>query len=150
LVERARAQQRLRAVFSTDWGVGTIVEFHTSEKLLLRARDEVAYGYLGRLVAGAATQPREVFAAAYQHRFMSAIAQPATVRRHTNVLQHMLGYLRATGDEHARREVHRAIEDYRRGLIPLIRPLALFASLAERHRIEYLQRQSYLRYAPRS
>jgi uncharacterized protein YbgA (DUF1722 family) len=124
--------------------MGEIVEFHTSEKLLLRAHDEVSYRELGRLVASGGVAPRSAFAAAYQQLFMDAMAQQATVKRHTNVLEHMLGYLKQTGDALARHEAKEAITDYRRGLVPLIVPVTLFRYLARRYNIGYLQHQSYL------
>ena len=61
----------------------------------------------------------------------------------------MLGYLRDTGDDHARKEARGAIEDYRRGLVPLIVPITLFGYLARRYSIEYLERQSYLNPHPK-
>lgn len=148
-IERVFAYHRLQQVFAGDWTIGSIVDFHTSEKLLLRAHNEAAYRQLGRLVASAATQPRPAFAAEYQQAFMEAMAHKTTVGRHTNVLEHMLGYLRGTNDEQARQEARQAIEDYRSGLIPLIVPITLFGYLARRYGIEYLLQQSYLRPHPK-
>lgn len=148
-IERVFAYHRLRTAFSDGWKVADIVEFHTSEKLLLRTHDEATYGELGRLVAGAAAQPRPAFSAAYQQMFMNAMARPASVGRHVNVLQHMLGYLRHTGDEPARREARGAVEDYGNGYVPLIAPITLFRYLSVRYDIEYLLRQSYLQPHPK-
>ena len=148
-IERVFAYDRLRAVFAADWTIGSIVEFHASEKLLLLSHDEVSFRDLGRLVANAKGKPRAAFAAEYQQGFMEAIAQRATVRRHTNVLEHMLGYLRDSGDDHARQEARQAIDDYRQGLVPLIVPITLFNYLARRYNIEYLLLQSYLRPHPK-
>ena len=148
-IERVFAYHRLQQVFAGDWTVGSIVEFHTSEKLLLRVHNEAAYRNLGRLVADARSRPRPAFAAEYQQAFMEAMAHKSTVGRHANVLEHMLGYLRNTDDDHARTEARQAIEDYRNGLIPLIVPITLFGYLARRYNIEYLLQQSYLRPHPK-
>ena len=148
-VERVFAYHRLRHVFKARWTVGSIVDFHTNEKLLLRAHHEETYRKLGRLVADAKNMPRPAFAAAYQQGFMDAMGYKSTVRKHTNVLQHMLGYLRKTGDEMARKQAGAAIDDYRAGLVPLIVPVTLFSYLAERYNITYLMRQSYLNPHPK-
>ena len=142
-IERVFAYKRLREVFADGWKMGSIVEFHASEKLLLLAHHEVSYRELGRLVATGSKKPRPAFAAEYQQGFMEAMAHRSTVRRHTNVLEHMLGFLRGTGDDAARKQAKEAVEDYRTGLVPLIVPITLFAYLAKRYNIEYLRQQSY-------
>ncbi len=148
-VERVFAYDRLRTAFESGWTIGEIVDYHTSEKLLLRAHHEPTYRELGRLVAGAADIPRPAFAARYQQGFMDAMEVKSTVRKHTNVLEHMLGYLRDSGDEPARRQAHSSIADYRNGLVPLVVPMTLFLYLADRYEIDYLKRQSYLRPHPK-
>jgi uncharacterized protein YbgA (DUF1722 family)/uncharacterized protein YbbK (DUF523 family) len=148
-VERVFAYHRLRDTFNDSWTIGSIVDFHTDEKLLLRAHHEVTHRELGRLVANAAEVPRPAFAAEYQQGFMKTMGYKSTVRKHTNVLEHMLGYLRDTGDGLARTQAHSAIEDYRNGLVPLIVPVTLFSFLAARYEIDYLTRQSYLNPHPK-
>ena len=148
-IERVFAYDRLQTLFSGEWTIGAVVEFHSSEKLLLRAHNEVAYRELGRLVANAKPMPRAAFAAEYQQGFMEAMAHRSTTRRHVGVMEHMLGYLRDTGDDQARSEARSAIEDYRNGLVPLIVPMTLFRYLARRYDIEYLLRQSYLNPHPK-
>ncbi|MFW2383370.1 MAG: YbgA family protein [Acidimicrobiales bacterium] len=148
-VERVFAYDRLRKVFKKRWTIGSIVEFHTNEKLLLRAHHEVTYRRLGRLVAAAKDMPRPAFAAEYQQGFMDGMAYKSTVRKHTNVLEHMLGYLRDAGDDVARNQARTAISDYRTGLVPLIVPMTLFSYFAARYDIEYLTRQSYLNPHPK-
>lgn len=148
-VERVFAYHRLRRAFRARWTVGSIVEFHTNEKLLLRAHHEVSYRKLGRLVADAKGMPRAAFAAEYQQGFMDGMGYKSTVRKHTNVLEHMLGFLRDTGDEMGREQARTAIADYRNGLVPLIVPMTLFSYLASRYNIDYLLRQSYLNPHPK-
>ena len=148
-VERVFAYQRLKGLFKSRWTVGAVVDFHTTEKLLLRAHHETTYRQLGRLVADAKGMPRPAFAAEYQSTFMKAMSYKTTVRKHTNVLEHMLGHLRDSGDDEARGQARTAIEDYRNGLVPLIVPVTLFLYFAKRYEIDYLNRQSYLRPHPK-
>lgn len=148
-VERVFAYHRLRQAFKPRWTVGSIVNFHTNEKLLLRAHHEVTYRQLGKLVAEAKAMPRAAFAAEYQQLFMKGMGYKSTVRKHTNVLEHMLGFLRDTGDALAREQARSAIADYRNGLVPLIVPMTLFSYFAARYDIDYLKRQSYLNPHPK-
>jgi uncharacterized protein YbgA (DUF1722 family)/uncharacterized protein YbbK (DUF523 family) len=148
-VERVFAYRRVRALFARRFTMGELVAFHTAEKLLLLAHDEPAYRALGKLVARAKQESRAGVALAYQTSFMTALARPATTRTHTNVLQHMAGYLKALADDADRRELAEAIHDYRRGLVPLVVPLTLIKHHVRRHGVAYLAGQSYLEPHPK-
>ena len=60
---------------------------------------------------------------------MATMARIATPARHTNVLQHMAGHLKRLIDADSKRELQGAIDEYRRGLVPLVVPLTLLAPL---------------------
>ena len=77
-------------------------------------------------------------------KFMEAMKRQATVAKHTNVLQHMVGFLRRVDDEDGRKEMQEAIEDYRAGLVPLVVPTTLIRHLARRHGQDILLESSYL------
>lgn len=143
-VERVFAYWRLRGLFGGRWTVGDLVRFHTAHKLLLLAHAPEAYRRLGRLVAGARGMPRREAAQRYADGFMQALAQLATARRHTNVLQHMAGYFTNRLDAASTRELGEVIDDYRRGLVPLIVPLTLVRHHVRTHDVRYLAEQVYL------
>ena len=73
----------------------------------------------------------------------------ATPRKHTNVLQHVLGAFRRTLDADARAELAALIEDYRRGGVPLLVPLTLIRHHVRRIGVPYLEGQSYLEPHPK-
>jgi uncharacterized protein YbgA (DUF1722 family) len=143
-VERVFAFRRVKDVFKSRWTVGDVVEFHTREKLLLRAHDEVRYRELGVLVANSKAIPRGAFKDDYMDRYMAALRRRATVAKHVNVLQHMVGFLRRVDDEAGREEMQEAIQDFRAGLVPLIVPTTLIRHLAKRHDQQILLESSYL------
>jgi uncharacterized protein YbgA (DUF1722 family) len=60
------------------------------------------------------------------------------------VLQHAIGHFKRTLDQDSRRELVAVIDDYRRGLVPLIVPLTLVCHHARRLKVEYLLGQRYL------
>jgi uncharacterized protein YbgA (DUF1722 family)/uncharacterized protein YbbK (DUF523 family) len=148
-VERVFAYRRLRRFFAGRWTVGGLVAFHAAHKLLLLAHAPDAYRELGRLVAAAKGRPREEVREQYQERFMTALAALATPGRHANVLQHMLGYLKDQLDDESRAEALAAIDDYRRGLLPLVVPITLLRHHLRRHRVTYLLDQVYLEPHPK-
>ena len=148
-VERIFAYRRLRALFRGRWTVGELVAFHTAHKLLLLAHSEVGYRALGRRVAGAKAAPRAELRAGYEAGFMGALAVPATPRRHTNVLQHMVGHLREGLEPGDRAELAEVIEDYRRQLVPLAVPIALLRHHVRRLEVPYLRGQLYLEPHPK-
>ena len=80
---------------------------------------------------------------------MQAMAVRATRGRHTNVLQHMAGYLTDHLDRAGRQELAGIIADYRQGLTPLIVPITLVRHHVRRFDIGYLKGQLYLEPHPK-
>jgi len=147
-VERVFAYRRLTALFATRWSMGTVVRFHTAHKLTLMAHMPEAYQRLGRLVASGKSMARREFQDRYSFEFMTALKAIATPRRHTNVLQHMLGYFKDALDRESRAELLAVIQEYGAGRVPLVVPLTLFAHHIRRCGVPYLADQVYLRPHP--
>ncbi|MCB2216331.1 YbgA family protein [Desulfofustis glycolicus] len=121
-----------------------LVAFHTSHKLLLRSHSEQHYRELGRLVARAgSSEPRSLFAA-YQELLMAAMKLKPTVKKHCNVMMHMMGYFKKllSGDE--KQELLEIIDQFRANHVPLIVPLTLFNHYIRKYDEPYLQNQWYL------
>jgi uncharacterized protein YbgA (DUF1722 family)/uncharacterized protein YbbK (DUF523 family) len=148
-VERVFAYWRLRGLFAARWAVGDLVRFHTAHKLLLLAHAPEGHRRLGRLVAGARGIPRRDLEQRYVAGFMQAFTQLATTRRHTNVLQHMAGHFKDRLDAASKRELAEAIDDYRRGLVPLVVPLTLIRHHVRMLDVTYLAGQTYLQPHPK-
>ncbi|MEJ2007544.1 MAG: DUF523 and DUF1722 domain-containing protein [Acidobacteriota bacterium] len=148
-IERVFAYRRLRTLFAGRWKLGDLVAFHTAHKLLLMAHSPRAYASLGRLVAESKALPRPELRTRYEADFMKTLSEMATTRRQTNVLQHIVGYLRPHLDETSRGELLSLIEDYRHGLVPLIVPLTLIRYFLRRFQIPYLSGQVYLEPNPK-
>lgn len=143
-LERVFAYRRLRSLFSGRWGRRDLIEFHAAHKLQLMAHSPAHYREIGRLVAECKRHKPAELRAAYEGKFMEALARKATARRHVNVLQHIVGYFSRSLDEASRSEVHRVVDDYGRGLIPLVVPLTLVRHYVRVYDLEYLANQVYL------
>ncbi len=147
-IERVFAHHRWSVFRESARATGDLVRFHTAEKLLLMAHAPGEYPLLGRVVAGAKGRLASALSE-YGALFMKTLANPATSRKHANVLQHAAGYFRGVGGEAERRELARSVEDYRRGLCPLIAPITLLRSLVRVHGVAYLAGQTYLHPHPK-
>lgn len=148
-VERVFGYRRLRTFFAGRWTTGGAVRFHTAHKLLVMSHSTVGYERLGRLVASVRRLDRAAFADRYQQEFMDALTVIATVRRHTNALQHMMGHVRDRLDPASRRELAACIDEYRRGLVPLVVPITLVRHHVRALDVEYLAGQLYLEPHPK-
>jgi uncharacterized protein YbgA (DUF1722 family)/uncharacterized protein YbbK (DUF523 family) len=143
-IERVFACHRLQGLFAGRWRARDAVAFHTAHKFLLMAHSPKHYRSLGRLVAALKTMPSKQFRDEYESGFMQAMRLHATVRKHSNVLEHMLGYLSDFLGAAARKELLTVIADYRRRLVPLIVPVTLIRHCVRTHNVAYLESQFYL------
>jgi len=148
-IERVFAYHRLQVFFTGRWSLGGLVAFHTAHKLQLLAHSTTAYQVLGRLVSGARERARADLRASYSAQFMAALRHRATVGKHTNVLQHMAGYFKHELEAPARHELLGLIDEYRRGLVPLLLPVTLVRQHVDRCNVSYLKGQVYLDPYPR-
>jgi uncharacterized protein YbgA (DUF1722 family) len=71
-------------------------------------------------------------------------ATAPTRRGHTNVLQHLAGYVSDHLDRDEREELTEMIEQYRRGFLPLIVPVTLIRHYVRKFQVPYLLDQVYL------
>jgi uncharacterized protein YbgA (DUF1722 family)/uncharacterized protein YbbK (DUF523 family) len=148
-IERVFAYRRLRSLFTGRWSRRGLVAFHTAHKLQLMAHAPGRHAELGRVVAEAKALGRTAARARYERGFMEALGRIATPRRHVNVLHHVLGFLRDGLDDADRHELLGLIEDYGRGLLPLVVPITLIRHHVARLGISYLADQVYLEPHPR-
>ena len=148
-VERVFAGRRLRDLLEQPLTTAALVRFHAAHKLMLLAHSPVHYAMLGRLVASARGTGLRRAAADYRAGFLEAMGARATRGRHANVLRHIAGYFRRVVEDNARREIAASIDDYERGLVPLVVPANLLAHYSRIHRMSYLCDQTYLDPYPR-
>ncbi len=149
-IGRVIAYYRWTRLLDEDPTPGGLVRFHTAHKMTLMAHDPAAQRALGRIVAGAGDGEWEAIAGAYGQGFMAALGKLATAKRHTNVLQHLMGYLKDDLSREDKAELLGLIEDYRLGLVPLVVPLTLLKHHLRRHDVpDWMHRQVYLNPYPK-
>jgi uncharacterized protein YbgA (DUF1722 family)/uncharacterized protein YbbK (DUF523 family) len=148
-ITRVFAYHRLQRLWSDRWKIGHLVAFHADHKFLLLAHSPKIFQELGRLIAAAKDVPRNELQARYESQFMTALAKVATPARNANVLGRILGFFRKELDRACRTELLGLIEDYRRGIVPLVVPLTLVAHYVRILSIDYLRNQVFLNPHPR-
>lgn len=143
-IERVFAYRAWQVFLSERYSRGALVLFHTQYKALLLSHSPTRYRELGKLVARAKELGAKETKEQYGLAFMQAMAERTTTRKHVNVLEHLAGHFKKTLDVESRKELHEAIQHYRRGLIPLIVPITLLKHLARRAEADYVLNQLYL------
>jgi uncharacterized protein YbgA (DUF1722 family)/uncharacterized protein YbbK (DUF523 family) len=137
--------QRLLADGLTCQG---LLDFHARHKYQLMATNPHQQKALGRLLSDLGRHDLAELAPRYFSQLMDALSRPATRGTHSNVLQHLSGYLKRHLGNTERAELQQLIEQYRSGVIPLVVPLALLRHHFNRHPDAYVANQDYLRPYP--
>ncbi len=125
-----------------------LTEFHSRYKYQLMANDPVQYKALGNLLGNMGRSDPNEIAPQYFSDLMAALKKPATRRTHTNVLQHLSGYLKQTISASDKQEIQQLISQYHQGIVPLIVPLTLLKHHFRQHPDPYVALQIYMQPHP--
>lgn len=125
-----------------------LVDFHTSHKLLLLSHSEKHNRAMGRLMADAGKADVGELTDRYQTLLMEAMRLKPTIRKHVNVLMHMMGYFKKLISADEKQELLTVIDNFRDGSVPLIVPITLMNHYIRKFQEPYLLRQHYLKPHP--
>jgi uncharacterized protein YbgA (DUF1722 family)/uncharacterized protein YbbK (DUF523 family) len=144
-VTRVFAYQRWSQMAEQKVTRAGLQQFHAQHKFLLVAHSQVGAQRVGRILAHPEQFAGEqAWAAAYLDGFTEVMRRTPTRRGHTNVLQHLAGYVSDHLDRDDRGELTEMIDQYRRGLVPLIVPVTLLRHYVRKFQVLYLLDQVYL------
>jgi len=147
-IERVFAYHEWLKIESCGWRAKHLIDFHSRFKYAMMSHDYRDYKVLGRLVAGVSDKSVVEVKAAYLPIFMMALKRHCTRQNHSNVLYHILGYLREHLNKSQKSDIVQIIENYRKGVLPLVVPLSFFRHLFNQYPNHYIFQQSYLRPYP--
>jgi uncharacterized protein YbgA (DUF1722 family)/uncharacterized protein YbbK (DUF523 family) len=143
-IERIFTYRRYREVMEGKKDIGNLVEFHTMNKLLLMAHSPKHLQQMGQLVAHAKQLSKKEFITQYEKLLMEAMSLKPSTAKHTNVLHHIMGYFKKDLSTDEKQELLEVVDEYRKGLIPLIVPVTLMNHYVRKYDEAYLKEQVYL------
>lgn len=147
-ITRVFAYAEWRELLSTGLSLQKLYEFHARYKYQLMANSPADCNALGRLLASPQQLSLETLAEQYFSLFMTALKKIANRGSHTNVLQHISGYIKHSLSSDEKSELQTLIQQYRSGIVPLVVPLTLIKHHFKRHPDRYIADQVYLQPHP--
>ncbi|UCF83100.1 MAG: DUF523 and DUF1722 domain-containing protein [Desulfobacteraceae bacterium] len=143
-VERIFAMKRWREFLGKKWSMGSLVDFHTRNKLLILSHSQKHYKMMGKLVADGKVMAITKLYREYEGLLMEALTLKTTVKKNSNVLQHMMGYFKKQLSSDEKQEILEIIHQYLEGYVPLIVPVTLMNHYIRKYKQPYLSMQTYL------
>ncbi|WP_343988145.1 DUF523 and DUF1722 domain-containing protein [Kangiella japonica] len=143
-ITRVFAYQDLKDSVKDKPSVDALVKFHSRYKYLVMAHNYADYKKLGQLVANNDGLELSVLIANYELALMECLKKIANPKSHSNVLYHILGYLKEDLQPEAKKELVNVIEQYRNGSLTLIAPVTLLNHYIKQYGNDYIAQQAYL------
>jgi len=143
-IERIFTLKRWREIRNVKSSRGALVDFHTRHKLLLLSHRTKLYQAMGKLVASQKSLSVQNLFLQYEKLLMEALQLKTSPKKNVNVLQHMMGYYKEQLSADEKKELLEIIDDYQKGLLPLIIPLTLLGHYVRKYDQPYLREQIYL------
>jgi uncharacterized protein YbgA (DUF1722 family)/uncharacterized protein YbbK (DUF523 family) len=143
-IERVFVYKRWQDLQKKGKTIKNLIDFHTNHKLLVMSHSPKHYSVLGKLVANAKAYKGDGLYEKYILTLMEGLRLIATVKKQTNVLQHIMGYFKKQLSADEKKELLEIIDNYHRQLVPLIVPITLLTHYVRKYCDTYLERQHYL------
>ena len=143
-IERIFVYSRWKDILSDEMTPGKLVEFHTRHKLLVMSHSVEAYRALGKFVAQVKKHDPVSVYAEYYSLLDKALRLKATVKKHVNVLQHIMGYFKKVLSADEKAEILELFGLYSSGGVPLIVPVTILNHYVRKYGESYLAGQYYL------
>ena len=143
-IESVFVFKRWRTCLEEGRSRGKLVAFHTKHKLLIMSHSVEHYRSMGKLVAQVKDAPLDELYDIYQDHLMGALKRQTTIKKHVNVLQHMMGYFKKVLSTDEKEELLGYLDLYRNGYLPLIVPITLINHYVRKYDQPYLKQQYYL------
>ncbi len=143
-IERVFTLKRYRDSVRPTPRIKNLLRFHEQHKFLIQSHSTERSRAMGGLLASSGKAKAGETCEAYEHMLLEALRLKATVKKHTNILHHMLGHFKKllTADEKS--EMLEVIDQYHDELAPLIVPITLFQHYVRKYDVHWLKDQVYL------
>ena len=142
-IARVFAYHRWQKLIQQGLSASSILDFHVAYKYSLMANDPQTYTRLGQLLADAGNYDPNELGEKYFTELMQALTKKATRKSNTNVLTHLQGYLKKQLQSKEKEKLIEVIEQYRKGIVPLIVPVTLLQHHFNIHPNDYISKQAF-------
>ena len=143
-IERVFIYYRWQQLIKNGLTAQKLVEFHTRHKFNLLAHDERIYRQLGRMVSELDDDNLQALANNYLDMLMTGLIKPASRKRHSNVLMHIMGFFKNQLSSDDKQEMLDLLDAHRLGQLPLIVPITLLKHHLRRFPHPYIEQQYYM------
>lgn len=142
-IERIFTLNRYRTAMGKRRPASALVEFHAQNKLLIMSHSPALGKEMGRLVSSAGDGRQNLFEC-YEELLLRALSLKASVPKHVNTLQHIMGYFKKLLTPAEKQELVEIIETFRQEQVPLVVPVTMLNHYVSKYDVEYLAGQYYL------
>lgn len=143
-IARVFAVHRWHELCEEPKTIHALTQFYASYKYTLMAHDPKVQKELGSLIGNGKELPSSELYDQFLPVFLNSLKNPATTKKNTNVLEHIMGYFKRHLTAEEKAELKTVISQYHDHLIPLIVPITLLKHYVYKYKSEYLMKQYYL------
>lgn len=148
-IEHVFSFARWNAYIKEDNSMKGLVTFHQRHKYLLMSHNPLKTKQLGNIVANTEQLSLDRLQQNYITLFSEVMNQKPSVKKHVNVLMHIMGYFKDVLTSQEKEELLDIIHQYKNQLIPLIAPIVLLQHYITKYEQSYLLDQYYIQPHPR-
>ncbi len=142
-ITRVFAYKRWQNLLIDGLSIPGIQDFHVAYKYCLMAQAPQKYIKLGQMLADAGSYDPLELGEKYIAGLMEVLTQKANRKTNTNVLMHLQGYLKKHIHSKEKAKPSEVIEQYRKGIAPLVVPITLLQNHFNNHPNDYISKQAY-------
>ena len=147
-IQRVYIYSRWKKLVAAQVSFRDLSEFHARHKYIYMSHNQALTRELGSWLAASHQTDMAEVAPQYLSGMMNLLKHVATRKNHVNTLQHIQGYLKKHLHEDDKMELTENIDQYRRGLLPLIVPITLLRHHFRHHPNTYISNSYYMQPHP--
>lgn len=144
-ISRIHIYRRWKQFLESDRSPGGFVAFHTTHKMSFLSHSPSHYRELGRIVSRAGADDFDALLDQYAETMTRCVQVLATPGKHTNVIMHLMGFIKDQLDGTDKAELLDVTGQMRNRILPLIVPITLLKHhLMKCETPEWVNQQVYL------
>jgi uncharacterized protein YbgA (DUF1722 family) len=143
-IEKIYIYDRWLSYCETDGSIAGFISFHARHKYIFMSHSPALLKVAGKIVAASSKKTIQSDLLAYEPALMDILNLKTTVKKHVNVLQHIMGYFKKELSRDEKQELLDIIQKYADHLIPLVVPIVLLQHYVRKYQDPYLLEQWYL------